>query len=539
MPAVTVIAEASATLSERQARGLTRGVPGEPCRRSSCTARGKTGWRGSVSSTISRPSSVKALLRLSGTRPTAMRELAAAFACDASYITAVVDALEQRGLARREPHPTDRRVRTVVLTETGQRVAASVLELLSEPPPSIAVLVADRAAPAGRSARPGRRRRREARRAARRGHSRDPSRTVTGDMRTHHWSVFGKIHGQSSVDVQAFANACRRARQSACPINPRTTRAVEAATFYAASRQVTGEVGMKGRSDGSAGCSTARSLRRPRCTGRSFERTIAVRILVVLAFAGRDLRLAPQPPSRSCRRAAHRRARRLARAPADHRSFLASGFLLFLGFAAAYNGHQSMTAEAEIAAGAVVGLPRRAPGPASDAERHAGPRAWSTPPPATRSRPSRCAPTSPTPSPPTAPRRSRTRCASARPSRQATRWVRPHAREAAIDAFLAESERNGWRTTVLGAGEELTDLWRARGMRGLCIGREVVLDVATFSMKGREFRNVRQAVSRATNAGVTTSDRRRAQPRSAHPGRADRASPAAPTRAAAPSAASR
>ena len=51
------------------------------------------------------PSSVKALLRLSGSRATAMRELAAAFACDASYITAVVDALEERGLARREPHP--------------------------------------------------------------------------------------------------------------------------------------------------------------------------------------------------------------------------------------------------------------------------------------------------------------------------------------------------------------------------------------------------------------------------------------------------
>src|SRR5665213_564168 len=52
------------------------------------------------------PSSVKALLRLSGSKPTAMRELAVAFACDASYITAVVDALEQRDLATREPHPT-------------------------------------------------------------------------------------------------------------------------------------------------------------------------------------------------------------------------------------------------------------------------------------------------------------------------------------------------------------------------------------------------------------------------------------------------
>ncbi len=86
------------------------------------------------------PSSVKALLRLSATHPTAMRELAAAFACDASYITAVVDALEQRELAERRPHPTDRRIRTVLLTEEGCAVGAAILDLLSEPPPAMRVL---------------------------------------------------------------------------------------------------------------------------------------------------------------------------------------------------------------------------------------------------------------------------------------------------------------------------------------------------------------------------------------------------------------
>ncbi len=86
------------------------------------------------------PSSVKALLRLSGSKPTAMRELATAFACDASYITAVVDALEQRELATREPHPTDRRIRTVVLTPRGREVSASLLDLLSEPPAALAAL---------------------------------------------------------------------------------------------------------------------------------------------------------------------------------------------------------------------------------------------------------------------------------------------------------------------------------------------------------------------------------------------------------------
>ena len=89
------------------------------------------------------PSSVKALLRLSTTHPTAMRELAAAFACDASYITAVVDALEQRQLAVRQPHPTDRRIRTVVLTEKGREVGAAVLNLLSTPPSAMHVLSAD------------------------------------------------------------------------------------------------------------------------------------------------------------------------------------------------------------------------------------------------------------------------------------------------------------------------------------------------------------------------------------------------------------
>lgn len=89
------------------------------------------------------PSSVKALLKLSPSKPTAMRELAAAFACDASFITSVVDALEQRELAVRGPHPTDRRIRTVVLTERGREMSQSVFELLSQPPSAAAVLTPD------------------------------------------------------------------------------------------------------------------------------------------------------------------------------------------------------------------------------------------------------------------------------------------------------------------------------------------------------------------------------------------------------------
>lgn len=63
-----------------------------------------------------------------------MGDLADHWGCDASYVTSVVDGLEERGLAERRPDPTDRRVRTIVLTPEGRRRRERALELLSEPP---------------------------------------------------------------------------------------------------------------------------------------------------------------------------------------------------------------------------------------------------------------------------------------------------------------------------------------------------------------------------------------------------------------------
>jgi DNA-binding MarR family transcriptional regulator len=51
--------------------------------------------------------------------PMAMKELGRRMHCDPSFVTIVADTLEKRGLARREPHPGDRRVKTLVLTEAG------------------------------------------------------------------------------------------------------------------------------------------------------------------------------------------------------------------------------------------------------------------------------------------------------------------------------------------------------------------------------------------------------------------------------------
>jgi MarR family transcriptional regulator, organic hydroperoxide resistance regulator len=51
--------------------------------------------------------------------PVAMKELGKRMHCDPSFVTLVADMLEKRGLARREPHPADRRVKNLVLTDDG------------------------------------------------------------------------------------------------------------------------------------------------------------------------------------------------------------------------------------------------------------------------------------------------------------------------------------------------------------------------------------------------------------------------------------
>jgi MarR family transcriptional regulator, organic hydroperoxide resistance regulator len=51
--------------------------------------------------------------------PLAMKELGKRMHCDPSFVTLVADMLEKRGLARREPHPADRRVKNLVLTDDG------------------------------------------------------------------------------------------------------------------------------------------------------------------------------------------------------------------------------------------------------------------------------------------------------------------------------------------------------------------------------------------------------------------------------------
>lgn len=75
---------------------------------------------------------------------------------------------------------------------------------------------------------------------------------------------------------------------------------------------------------------------------------------------------------------------------------------------------------------------------------------------------------------------------------------------AGIDEFAVFCRSQGWSIAVLGAGERTLEHWRALSLRALAIGRDVVLDVDTFTLVGRKNRNLRQAVSRTHNYKLTT-----------------------------------
>jgi DNA-binding MarR family transcriptional regulator len=73
-------------------------------------------------------------------RPMAMGELAAALGIDPPNATVLVDDLESQGLARRRPHPTDRRAKLVEATRKGKALARRADDILGTPPPGLSAL---------------------------------------------------------------------------------------------------------------------------------------------------------------------------------------------------------------------------------------------------------------------------------------------------------------------------------------------------------------------------------------------------------------
>ena len=81
-----------------------------------------------------------------------------------------------------------------------------------------------------------------------------------------------------------------------------------------------------------------------------------------------------------------------------------------------------------------------------------------------------------------------------------------------VTEFAAMCHSMGWRVVVLGSSDGLRGLWQKTlrrsairsTLRAVPIGCDVEVDVQHFAMTGRRFRNLRQAVSRTHNRGITT-----------------------------------
>jgi MarR family transcriptional regulator, organic hydroperoxide resistance regulator len=88
------------------------------------------------------PAQANALLQLEQRDPLPMHALADGLLCDASNVTGIVDRLEARGLVERRPLASDRRVKTVALTDAGAALRERMIARLRQPPAGIAALSA-------------------------------------------------------------------------------------------------------------------------------------------------------------------------------------------------------------------------------------------------------------------------------------------------------------------------------------------------------------------------------------------------------------
>ena len=99
-------------------------------------------WRRKVSEATGLPfSRARALWRLERA-PLTLSELAHDMGTDAPAATVLINALEERGLVKREAHPTDGRAKQVSLTAAGRRMLAVVAGITDQPPQAFAELPA-------------------------------------------------------------------------------------------------------------------------------------------------------------------------------------------------------------------------------------------------------------------------------------------------------------------------------------------------------------------------------------------------------------
>lgn len=97
-------------------------------------------WKRAVVEEAGLPfSRIRVLKRLSR-RPMTVKELAHAATIDAPAATVAVNDLEERGLVVREIDPSNRRCKTVSLTDAGRGVVARIDAVEDPPPDALAAL---------------------------------------------------------------------------------------------------------------------------------------------------------------------------------------------------------------------------------------------------------------------------------------------------------------------------------------------------------------------------------------------------------------
>ncbi|RNL78246.1 phosphatidylglycerol lysyltransferase domain-containing protein [Nocardioides marmorisolisilvae] len=75
----------------------------------------------------------------------------------------------------------------------------------------------------------------------------------------------------------------------------------------------------------------------------------------------------------------------------------------------------------------------------------------------------------------------------------------------AVAAWLEEAQNFGWAPANLGCSERGAHVYHQAGLEVLEVGDEAILRVEEFTLEGRPMRMVRQAIARATRAGLTAS----------------------------------
>jgi phosphatidylglycerol lysyltransferase len=71
----------------------------------------------------------------------------------------------------------------------------------------------------------------------------------------------------------------------------------------------------------------------------------------------------------------------------------------------------------------------------------------------------------------------------------------------AIQSFVAWCERNDWNCSFYQVGGEYLVLYKQQGFKKICIGHEGIIDVAKFSLEGKENRSLRNSYNRLQKQG--------------------------------------